>query len=151
MIFVMCIILQSLLMFISNIRHPQSFRCNTFLIDGSHEGETVRGKFNSAWRNYVLWTTTQIYKELRGIIGLTLKDKALTRCFLAWSVVTKYLMTFHNRVCQSTVKPNQKEQYKKQLYGYVVKMIQLFDSWFNDPFDIKEHTPHTSNIFWNMF
>ena len=39
---------------------------------------------------------------------------------------------------------------QKQLYDCVVKMIQLIDSWFNDPFDIKEHTTHTSYTFWSM-
>ena len=74
------------------------------------------GKFNSAWMSFELLTTTKIYKGLRGIIGLTFKDKTLTRCFLSRPVITKYSMTFHNHVCQSTVKPNQTEQYKATVW-----------------------------------
>ena len=65
----------------------------------------THGQFNHVWIDNVLEATeNKALKGSGGIIGLTMKDNALARWFLARPVTAKYSMIYHKEVCQHTEK-----------------------------------------------
>ena len=71
--------------------------------DGLFVAKLSQGRFNKVWIDYVLEATeNKALKGSDGIIGLTLRDNALARWFLARPVTAKFSMQFRENVCKST-------------------------------------------------
>ena len=87
-------------------------------------------------------TKNKALKGNGGIIGLTLKDRALERWFLSRPISAKYV-SLHGKK-HATGSHLTSESAKRQWNADVAKMVAMFNSTFTNPFDI--HTAPTQLI-----
>ena len=127
------------------------------IANGFSEGLLVaklsKGPFNKVWIDYVLETTeNKSLKGSGGIIGLTLRDNALARWFLARPVTAKFSMQFAESVCRISsqdrnVAYHSARKSESDLFNKNIdKMDSMFDGIFVDPFNITEPPTNLVNI-----
>lgn len=109
--------------------------------EGLFAAKISSGTFNGVWMDYTLEATEN--KELKGnggIIGLTLKGPALERWFLSRPITAKYAATFKIQMSASShpVKTHHlsTKAEKKRWDSDVMKMCNMFDGSYIDPFSI---------------
>ena len=125
--------------------------------DGLFVAKLSQGQVNKVWIDYVLEATeNKALKGSGGIIGLTLRDNALARWFLARPVTAKFSMQFRENVCKSTrqalnsdsgpihhsAKKNETERFNRN----IARMENMFEGTFVDPFDLTEPPANLVNI-----
>ena len=98
------------------------------------------------WSDYILETTeNKALKGTGGIIGLTLRESALARWFLARPVTARYSTNFHENMCGeqneklSSVShhSNSKANIKRWNSDFK-KMTDMFVETYLDPFSIED-------------
>ncbi|XP_060579912.1 uncharacterized protein LOC132736731 [Ruditapes philippinarum] len=118
---------------------------------GMFTAKLSSGKFNSVWLDYTLEVTeNKALKGAGGIIGLTLKEGALTRWFLSRPISSRYSADFHKSLCSEkdqqhkhhTDSKAKREQYNRS----VAKMASSFDANFIDPFNTRKTPPRLVNF-----
>ena len=122
--------------------------------EGLFVAKLSKGKFNKVWMDYVLETTeNKSLKGSGGIIGLTLRDSALARWFLARPVTAKFSMQFAECVCRIsnqdlnlTSHHSASKSETDRFNRNVAMMDGMFDGIFVDPFNITEPPTNLVNI-----
>ena len=121
--------------------------------EGLFVAKLSKGQFNKVWIDYVLETTeNKSLKGSGGIIGLTLRDNALARWFLARPVTAKFSMQFAESVCRipsqdrNAVHHSARKCESDRFNRNVDKMDGMFDGTFVDPFNITEPPTNLVNI-----
>ena len=107
-------------------------------MDGLFMAKLSEGTCNNVWLDYALEATeNKALKGSGGIIGLTLKENALARWFLARPIVSRYSAAFHEGISAPKKKgPISGSSFKSRTYDQNVKKIEsMFESTFIDPFD----------------
>jgi hypothetical protein len=125
--------------------------------EGLYTAKLSKGNFNNVWLDYTLEVTqNKARKGTGGIIGLTLRENALARWFLARPLTSRYSMTFHNSLHDKTDNDNikhhtdtksKREQYNKT----VLEMTNLFTSRYIDPFDLTNAPKKLVNFATGVF
>lgn len=86
------------------------------------------------------WTTeNKSLKGSGGIIGLTVKDSALSRWFLARPITAQYSNVFHREFGKGSRKKRKEtlgQSAIKRWNDDVMKMIHMFEEAFIDPFNL---------------
>ena len=110
------------------------------------------GMFKGVWLDYALETTeNKDLKGVGGIIGLTMRDSALIRWFLARPVTATYATalqtaTEHEKSGINPIPHFQMPSAKKRWDLDVNKLRVMFTGPFIDPFDISEASQKLINI-----
>lgn len=127
------------------------------IANGFSEGlfveKLTKGQFNKVWIDYVLETTeNKSLKGSGGIIGLTLRDNALARWFLARPVTAKFSMQFAENVCRNSSQDlklahhSSRKNESNRFNGNVEMIDGMFNVIFVDPFNITEPPTNLVNI-----
>ncbi|XP_052278058.1 uncharacterized protein LOC127876693 [Dreissena polymorpha] len=111
-------------------------------LEGFYTAKLSSGTFNNVWLEYALEATQN--KDLKGSggkVGLTLRENALARWFLARPISSRYSAVFHDSI-HATSKPDDKKHNndsnskRNQYDKAVMSMTNIFDGNFIDPFDV---------------
>ena len=118
-------------------------------IEGNFVAKLSEGKFNKVWMDYCLETTeNKALKGTGGVIGLTMRESALARWFLARPVTAKYSNTFHRDICKhgSVGQKESKAKAKEKRWNDDLLKMEMFNGSFVDPFDISNSPQGLVNI-----
>ena len=121
--------------------------------NGQFVAKLTKGTFNAVWLDYTLETTAN--KSLKGnggIIGLTLRGRALERWFLSRPITAKYAGTFTTQLRKANGNENKECHHlattseKKKWNTDVQKMMDMFKESYVDPFAVSSPPVHLVNF-----
>ena len=114
---------------------------------GLFTGKLSDGKFNNLLLDYTVEVTqNKALNGSGGIIGLTLRENALARWFLARPLSSTYSSIFHGAICPSNNKDTDQRHHtdtkscRDKHEKMIGKLSKMFEGTFLDPFDTKTTT-----------